>query len=381
MTERKNACCREYIVFSGKEHYNSLGIVRTLGEKGIRPIFVAVKGDLKFVGQSKYVKRRHYVDSVEEGVQLIYERYAKSKENKSFIFVEDDWTVAALDEKYEILKDYFYFFNASGKLKTYLNKDVQLKIAAKYGLNIPKTWKVTRGEIPEDINYPVMTKAINSIGSEWKDIVFVCRNEEELKQAYQKMESETILLQQYIQKVDEASFDAFSVCHGSEAFIVMEAYQMYCIADKYSPYWKIMNPSNSDIGEKIKEIIREIGFEGIFEFEFMVDGTGKYWFLEINFRNTALGFATTVAGMPQVVLWAEAMERGCIDEKCRVQIPDGMKAIAECWDFDVRVKGGIKTHREWMREYRAIPCKMYKGRHDNIPFYRFMWYKLTKMRH
>lgn len=371
---------KEYIVFSGKEHYNSLGIVRTLGEAGIRPVYVAVKSDPKFVGQSRYVKRRHYVDSVEDGVRLIQEVYGTDKTQKSFIFVEDDWTVAALDAHYEELKDFFYFFNAGGQLKPYLNKDRLNALAESYGLNVPRTWKVTRGEIPADIVYPVMTKAINSIGTEWKDIVFVCADEQQLKQAYEKITSETILLQEYIHKVDEASFDAFSINHGAESFIVMEAYQMYCIPDKYSPYWRIENPRRTDIAEKIKAMIRHIGFEGVFEFEFMVDGNGKFWFLEINFRNTALGFATTVAGMPQVVLWAEAMERGRIDESRRVQIPSGMKAIAECFDYDVRVRGGVVSHHQWMKEYRAIPCKMYKGRHDNIPFYRFMWYKLTKMR-
>ena len=49
---------KEYIVLVSKEHYNPLGIVRTLGEAGIKPIVVAVKGDLKFVGQSKYVKEK-----------------------------------------------------------------------------------------------------------------------------------------------------------------------------------------------------------------------------------------------------------------------------------------------------------------------------------
>ena len=52
---------REYIVLVTKEHYNPLGIVRTLGEAGIRPIVVAVKGNLKFVGQSKYVKQKFYL--------------------------------------------------------------------------------------------------------------------------------------------------------------------------------------------------------------------------------------------------------------------------------------------------------------------------------
>ena len=55
--ERGKNKVREYIVFSGREHYNSLGIVRTLGESGIEPIYVVVKGGPVFVSKSKYINR------------------------------------------------------------------------------------------------------------------------------------------------------------------------------------------------------------------------------------------------------------------------------------------------------------------------------------
>lgn len=42
----------------------------------------------------------------------------------------------------------------------------------------------------------------------------------------------------------------------------------------------------------------EIGFEGIFEVEFMGDADGKLWFLEINFRNSTWSLASMKAGMP-----------------------------------------------------------------------------------
>lgn len=371
---------REYIVFSGREHYNSLGIIRTLGEAGIRPIFVAVKGGPVFVSHSKYVKTSHYVDSVEDGIKLILSTYS-SEDGKSFILVEDDWTVAVMDKHYDELKEKFYFFNAGGKLAKFFNKDEVNKIAIKHGINVPKTWKVKVGDIPKDIEFPVMTKAVNSIGEEWKDIVFICHNYDELTSAYQKMKSEFVLVQQYIEKVDEASFDAFSSNQGKDVFIVMEAYQVYNIPDKYSPYWKIQNYSNTEIGEQMKKIIAEIGFEGIFEFEFMVDKNGTYWFLEINFRNTALGYATTIAGMPQVTMWCESMEKGKIDHSQRVEIPDGMRAMAECFDYDVRVKGGWMTKEEWLKEYMTAECKMYMGRDDYEPFRLFMEYKQKYMRH
>ena len=370
---------REYIVFVSKEHYNPLGIVRTLGEAGIKPVVVIVEGDLKFVGQSKYVKRRHYVKSPDDGIKLIIEKYASMNE-KSFILTGDDVTVMTLDKHYEELKDYFYFYNAgeTGRITYYMNKDNMIDIALKHGLNVAKTWKVKVGEIPEDIEYPIMTKAINSFGPEWKNIVFICHNNDELRAAYTQMKSKEILLQQYIAKIDEVSFDGFSVDQGRQTIILTEVYQEYCIPDKYSPYWDVRNNTDLETTSKIKNIIAEIGLEGIFEFEFMVDKDGKRWFLEINFRNTALGYSTTAAGMPQVTLWCDCMEKGRIGNVIH-HVPKGLKAMAECFDYDARVKTGIIAKKEWLKQYKACQCKLYKGHGDNVPFYLFMWYKLTKM--
>ncbi len=374
---------KEYIVLVTKEHYNPLGIVRTLGEAGIRPIVVAVKGDLKFVGQSKYVKEKYYVDSTEEGINLIIDKFAKNDE-KSFILTGDDVTVAMLDKHYDRLKNYFYFYNAgeAGRIAHYMNKDVMMDLVTKHGIQIVKTWNVKVGEIPVDIVYPIMTKAINSIGAEWKDIVYICNNDRELKSAFNNMKSENVLIQQYVEKVDEISFDAFSINRGKDIFVVMEANQVYNMPDKYSPYWMIKNSENKEMQEKISKVIEEIGLEGIFEFEFIKDKEGNLWFLEINFRNTALGYATTVAGMPQVVYWCESMEKGFIDKKKYYKkIPEGLTAMAECFDYDARVKTGKVTKKEWEKQFKCAECKMYKGRKDNIPFYIFLWYKYTKMKH
>lgn len=378
---RKNQM-REYIVFVSKEHYNPLGIVRTLGEAGISPIVVAVKGNLRFVGQSKYVKQKYYVETPEDGIELIISKFGINSDEKSFILTGDDITVSLLDKKYDELKPYFYFYNAgeSGRITYYMNKENMVKLAIKYNINVAKIWKVKVGEIPNDIEYPVMTKAINSIGREWKEIVYICKNSSELKDVFCNIKSDYILIQKYIDKVDEISIDAFSVNRGKDVFFVMEAHQEYCIEDKYSPYWEIRNCENGEVKDKIKKIIFEIGLEGIFEFEFIVDVNNVLWFLEINFRNTALGFATTVVEMPQVVLWCESMLMNEINSAYYKEIPNNMKAIAECFDYDVRVKSGQLSHKKWMKQYKEAQCKMYRGRKDIIPFIIFMWYKLTKMR-
>lgn len=372
---------REYIVFVSKDHYNPVGIVRTLGEAGIKPVVVVVKGDVRLVSRSKYVKTKHLVDTPEEGLQLILDRYAVSKTEKSFILTGDDVTVSILDAHYEELKDYFYFYNAgeAGRVRKYMDKDTVSALAVKHGFKIPKTWKVKTGEIPEDLEYPVMTKAIHSFGSEWKSIVFICKDEDELRAAYAKIKSETILLQKYIEKVDEQGYEGFSVNGGRDVFISMQTNQLYSIADKYTPYWTIQNVVDETVAEKAKAMVSEIGFEGIFEFEFMVGPDGELYFLEINLRNTVIGWATTVAGMPSVTLWCQSMLQGKIVDHCYKKIPEGFVAMAECFDYDVRVKGKMLSHGQWMKQYKAADAKLYRGRRDFMPFFSFMWYKLTKM--
>ena len=374
----------EYIVFVCKDHYNPLGIVRTLGEVRIKPIAVVVKSDPQLVTKSKYVKTKHVVETPEEGLELILKLYAKDKNDKSFILTGDDVTVQILDQNYDKLKDYFYFYHAgeAGRIRHFMNKDVLNDLAVKHGFNITKTWKVKPGEceIPEDIVYPVMTKAINSFGKEWKSIVYIGNNEYELKAAYKKIKSECILLQQYLEKTDEYGFEGFSVNHGKDVFISMRTNQVYEIPDKYSPYWYITNVYDKELIKQLSGMIEEIGLEGIWEYEFLVGKDGKLYFLELNFRNTVIGWATTVAGMPNATLWTESMKTGHIADNCYRKIPDGFTAMAECWDYDERVKTRIISRKEWMRQYKKVNAKLYRGRNDFRPFFSFMWYKITRMK-
>ncbi len=45
-----------YIVF-GFEHYNPLGIVRSLGENGINSIGIIIRNERKITSKSKYLKK------------------------------------------------------------------------------------------------------------------------------------------------------------------------------------------------------------------------------------------------------------------------------------------------------------------------------------
>ena len=62
------------IVFA-LEHYNPLNMIRALGENGINPVYISVKRRYEVATKSKYISELHRVDSVEDGYQLLMEKY------------------------------------------------------------------------------------------------------------------------------------------------------------------------------------------------------------------------------------------------------------------------------------------------------------------
>lgn len=93
----------KHIVFGG-EHYNPLGVIRSLGEFGIKPVYIVMDSKLKFASKSKYIHKVHVVSSIEEGYKLLLDVYGNEK-NKPFLYSTDDCFEGYIDERYEELKD------------------------------------------------------------------------------------------------------------------------------------------------------------------------------------------------------------------------------------------------------------------------------------
>ena len=189
-----------HIVF-GEEHHNPLGIIRSLGENGIKPIAIIIKSSRRIASMSKYISKLIFVDSLEEGYKIIINNYRHTN-NKSFIYTSDDTITSYLDNHYNELKKYFYFFNAGkqGRINFYMDKNNIGELARRCGLEVPKTWHVKTGNIPKDLFYPVITKTCNSKMKNWKSEMHICHNEEELLNAYKLIKSKDIILQEYISK-------------------------------------------------------------------------------------------------------------------------------------------------------------------------------------
>lgn len=356
------------------EHYNPLGVIRSLGEAGISPDYIAVNGRAKVASTSKYINNCHYVDNVEDGYKVLMSEYGSVTEStgkKPIIFCSDDRTIGYLDEHYEELKDKFIFYNAgeAGRITKYMDKHEILELAKKHGLKVLENIVVKRGEIPEGLEYPIITKSISPNVGGWKSDVHICHSEEELKAAFEQIEAHTVLVQKYIEKKNEYCMEGFSGPDGKQTFISIASTYSYLLPDYYSPRQDVKNFNNKFLQDALSGMIKEIGFSGIFEIEFLIDQDDTLYFGEINFRNATWSYASTVAGMPLPVLWAKAeLEGGFDSKKIYKEIPEGFYAMVEPIDYGKRVGTGMINAMEWAADFKNANCTYYYNKDDPEPF-------------
>lgn len=373
---------KELVIVFAIEHYNPLGVIRTLGKRGIRPDYIAVKGRVRLSSKSKYLNRVHEVDSVEEGYKVLHREYGNicKTGNKPIIICSDDKTIGYLDNHYEELKDKFVFFNAGeqGRINDFMDKFRILELAKKHGLNILDSRVVKRGEVPEDLQYPVITKSISPNSGGWKSDVFICENGKELAEAHKKIKSEEVMLQQFVEKKNEYAVEGCSVNKGKTTFLSIYSIYNYLIKGYYSPYRTSGSFSNPEIEKGLKAMIEEIGFEGIFDAEFLIGPDDKYYFLEINFRNTTWSYASDVLGMPLAYLWVKAVNDEKVLEGAFKSDQKPILCMVEPIDYNLRCRQRGYNRFKWFLELLKCKCKDYWNWHDLKPSFLMLnnWKKL-----
>lgn len=73
------------------------------------------------------------------------------------------------------------------------------------------------GELPKTLKYPVFTKAATStIKGGWKNQAHICNNEEDLLAVYKTINTDKILVQEYVQKKNELCINGMSISGGGK---------------------------------------------------------------------------------------------------------------------------------------------------------------------
>ncbi len=364
-----NELKKHLFIVIGYEHYNPLGVIRSLGEYGIRPVVILLKQDIRIASLSRYIRRLYRVNSNEEAIDILLNEYGDEIE-KPFVFPCDDNITELVDKNYDVLKEKFFIPNAGEKnrITHFMDKWNILLLAQKSGLNILKSWNVKKGEIPNDIAYPIITKPLTSY-PDWKNDYYVCNDESELITAYSKItRDDDLLLQQYITKVNELCLDGCAIQKGKKVLVTISSTYTYVLPDYYSMEMIVKNFDDSYLQSVLETMFAEIGYEGIFSVEFMIDRDGKLWFLEINFRNSTWSWASTKLNMNLPLIWSEGMLSEKIDEQVIKPVPNDYVALAEVADFAHRVKRlKMISFFQWLKGVIRANCLYVWDKKDKLP--------------
>ena len=297
------------------DRFNPLGIIRALGEAGVKPVVILITdgGGISACRKSRYIKELHLVDSSQEAMHILLSRYQLSP--SPFLYVCDDRRSSLLDLYYDQLINRFYFFHgrAKGDITELMDKSVQYSLAERCGFNVP-SFQVFDLDLNNEIRrindfeftYPVITKDLSSIIGGWKADVFQCNSQGDLQLALNRINSPKVIIQKYITKIDEVSLDGFSIDGGRFVYIPFEVSFYRTTPTSYGYYIRVKPFENKDLMDKITSLIRHFNYTGCFDVELLIDREGVYHFLEVNLRFSCWNWAVTSCSFNYPLEWAKA---------------------------------------------------------------------------
>ncbi len=358
---------RKYILFGG-DGLNALGIVRSLGEIGIRTDIIRTKESphIATIEKSRYVNKAYYGTTNEDLLNILLEKYDK-EDLKPVVFFTDEWNEACFDSHYNKLKDKFICYNAGVEngINVLLNKDVQNRLAIECGFRIPIYEVLETGILPSKVPYPVITKTLTSIDGRWKQDMIICHNEDELKKAYLKIQAKQIMVEEYIEGTNEVVLKGFSIQGGKHNyFTFLKKWNYKDLKNKWLMYFEPCR--DEELKTKLSNLIRKANYSGIFDAEFLQDNNGELVFLEVNWRTGMYNYNHTIEGINLPYLWAKSTIKGQIEEKTIILKQEPYTTMDEISAFS-DVLRCPKLFFKWLKTIKKADMLYYYNKNDIRP--------------
>lgn len=310
---------KQKIIVIGQGYTGRLSIIRSLGGLDCEITVIAL---VPFKANGKDLNKRRTIDSYskyvhetffclnndEEGlIRILFDKCAVDGK-KAVIFPDNDFSAAVVDKYGKDLEHYYLIPHVRGEyggVLKWMDKIRQKELASRVGLKVASSTIIkVRGQdclIPQTIQYPCFAKPLVSIVG-GKHGLRKCNNEEELKGHLAFLNARKgnvdVLVEDYkiIQKeyacvgfsdgekvLIPGVIEIVKLAHGSHFGVALEG--------------KIMPTAGfEDVLGQFTEMIRLIGFVGIFDVDFY-QSDNVLFFGEINLRFGGSGYAYTKCGV------------------------------------------------------------------------------------
>lgn len=303
----------------GRNYCSNICMARSLGMAGyevevLRIANVKRKNDpetahIEADAYSRYIKA-YYKCTRKEGGKSVADKLIEiaDKNSKMILFPTEDVAAYIVDEYYDKLKEFYYLpdiNNKQGEIKKLMSKELQLEEAKNAGLRTANgvSIKITNGtyEIPEGITYPCFIKPDVSRTTS-KTRMRRCDSRAELDEALGGIAADRdldVIVEDYIDIKREISVLGLScedgvICPG--VFEVVsggnESRRGVSITGRILP-----PDSIGELQSKLTEYVKALNYTGLFDIDLIESADGTIYFVEINLRYGASGFALTECGV------------------------------------------------------------------------------------
>ena len=360
-------------VVVGDDHQNTLGVIRSLGERGCRVIAVIFPaGRICSTSYSKYIDEVFLIQRAELIDTLV--GIGNPLEQKTALIPCGDDIAAAVDRAHELLCDWYYLPSAGapGSMGSKMNKMVMLELARSAGLKVPEWVSIERKDfhllntLCGGLRFPCILKPVGLMPGGIFEFRILHTIEELLAaQVYITENCQSIIVQEYIRKTGEYGVNACRLYHSGETIFggVIEK-KRFSQSSLGSTTAGVILPDCYGLCEAARRFVEYIDYRGIFDMEFIWDGEEIY-FVEMNFRNGGYGYAYTNAGRNFPAIWAS--------EACCKDITGFLKErlrsvffINESADLQ-NVRAGNISIFTWFRDTLRAKAHMYINLRDMRP--------------
>lgn len=363
------------VIVIGGDHHNTLGVLRSLGERDIFSELLLVSSSKRtFVNYSKYVTKCRKVSTDDKVVEILLNNFIDVIE-KPVIICCSDSSASVIDENRDVLSAYFILpgIEQQGRLTELMSKKRMAELAVETEMRIPYSVYVT-GPFVEfsSINLPCIIKPIESRRGKKSDISICWSNEDILTY----MSSHDIMktqIQEYIEKDFEYQLIG---CSTNKEIIIPGVSKILrpCKGSNTSFLHYEPADENSYEIEKCLEFVRRTGYHGLFSMEFLRDKYGNDYFLEINFRNDGNAICVTEAGVNLPYIWYLA----CTGQDYQEEKARSIKSSYIMPDFaelKLMLTGQISLI-DYFNDLRKTDRFMEYDKKDPKPFWRMVRAKL-----
>lgn len=368
----------------GHDAVNALGLVQSLGREGVDVTAILECEKSYLIRHSNYAKEIIPVSDFDEAVEVLLNRYAGKE--KIPVFPAGDGIALTLAKNYERLKENFLMehLTSAYTMEQLMSKDLQIELAIKHDFNVPYSRCVDKPFcVPEDMVYPCIVKPLVSCLGDKRDIL-IAQNIKELKEILKNRVSysESVIIQQFIDKDYEYDMMGCAYKNGDVYIPLSDRMVKFNRQLQDTSTVSYIEPLDAEIAvevEKIKTLMNEVGYVGLFSVEFMHNRKdGLIYFTEVNFRNDGENAFIVHEGVNLPFLHFQDL----IDQQKKVFIPttNSKKYIWEGVHFSGLMKRSIGIG-EWLCDLKGVQGCMYYFKDDKAPFFYQFINKLLRRLH